>query len=278
MSLDEKAQILAMPEIQRESILAERAEEQSRIVQNRQLRLRLAQARARPTTQKRKASDTGDDERRKTTRQRKTLGGRKEGEVNEKLEEYRRQRAQKDARKEQRKRDEEDRRANPNYDEDDAEEADMVESDLDADGESDNGYEPAPAEERNAKQREIEKIDDSPASLQDYNHVKVGRSNFAEVCYHPGFEEAIKDCYARISVGMDKSTGENIYRMGKITGFTEGRAYGMLGTNAKPITTTQYAMVAHGKSVREWPFIACSDSRITEVRILVFPVYRAFLI
>lgn len=38
----------------------------------------------------------------------------------------------------------------------------------------------------------------------------------------------------------------------------------MEGLNGKPFVTDQYAVVAHGKAEKEWPFIACSDSSFTE--------------
>lgn len=48
-------------------------------------------------------------------------------------------------------------------------------------------------------------------------------------------------------------------------GFTTGKLYAMEGTNGKPFHTDQYAVVAHGKAEKEWPFLACSDSRFTDV-------------
>jgi len=49
-----------------------------------------------------------------------------------------------------------------------------------------------------------------------------------------------------------------------LPGFTSGKPYQMEGLNGKPFVTDQYAVVAHGKAEKEWPFIACSDSSFTE--------------
>jgi len=38
----------------------------------------------------------------------------------------------------------------------------------------------------------------------------------------------------------------------------------MEGPNGKPLQTDQYAIIAQGKAEKEWPFLACSDSRITD--------------
>ena len=39
----------------------------------------------------------------------------------------------------------------------------------------------------------------------------------------------------------------------------------MEGTNGKPFTTNQYALIAIGKSDKQWPFIACSNAKFTMV-------------
>lgn len=47
----------------------------------------------------------------------------------------------------------------------------------------------------------------------------------------------------------------------------------MEGVNGRPFITNQYAILAHGKAEREFPFIACSDSPISEVRELRVRVF-----
>lgn len=54
-----------------------------------------------------------------------------------------------------------------------------------------------------------------------------------------------------------------------LLGFAEGKPYAMEAPNGRNFITTQYAVLAHGKSEREFPFIACSDSSITEVFFLL---------
>ena len=40
----------------------------------------------------------------------------------------------------------------------------------------------------------------------------------------------------------------------------------MENANGKSFVTNQYALVTYGKSEKEWPFIACSNAKFTEVR------------
>lgn len=39
----------------------------------------------------------------------------------------------------------------------------------------------------------------------------------------------------------------------------------MEASNGRPFVVDQYAKLAHGKAIRDFPFIACSDSAFTDV-------------
>lgn len=193
----DRAEIMALPEIRREEILAERAQEVERHTQDLHLK-RLLQAReqgdAKPVAKnKRKAgvADLEDGERR-TTRQKVVKGS-------DKLEAYKQQRAQRGEQRkgvEDRKRDQ----RSPS--------AEGKRSDVDAEGESEVEWDDRkPA----APQR-----DEAPADLKDYDRVRVGRTNFARVCFYPGFEDTMKGCFVRVSIGIEKATGNNVYRVAQI--------------------------------------------------------------
>jgi RNA polymerase-associated protein RTF1 len=201
LSAKDKQEIMAMPEIQREQILSERAQEVDRHNQDLALRRLLAsrekEEARKAKKNKRKASVANLDEgARKSSRQKTTLGGRKVGEASEAIEAYKRQREQKGKRDELRRRDTTTR---------DHKSRSRV-SDEDADGESevewdDRERSPSPPK------------DDPPAELRDIQRTRVGRTNFAQVCFYPGFEEAISGCYARVNIGPNRDTGLNEYRL-----------------------------------------------------------------
>lgn len=50
-------------------------------------------------------------------------------------------------------------------------------------------------------------------------------------------------------------------------GFTTGRAYALTGPNGS-FVTDQYVKAAHGKAVKEFPFIAASGGKFQDVRLL----------
>lgn len=266
----DRQRIMGMTEIEREEILAERAAEVEKQAQDRQLK-RLLQARKREEAQaadkkKRKAgaADLEDGER-KSSRQKVKASAP--------LEAYKRQRELKGA---GRARDVEARRDERSPSRDDGY------SDRDAEGESEVEWDDHP-------QISAPKVE-PPAELKDFQRVCVGRSNFAKVCFYPGFDELITGCFARVSIGMNRETGENMYRMTQIKGmlrpsnphiyaqsngspgFKEGKPYQMEGPSGKPFVTDQYALVTHGSSSKEWPFLACSDGRFTDDE---FDKYRA---
>jgi len=213
MNAADKAEILALPEIKREALLAERAQEIERDRQNRALKALLNAREVETKKQEDKKRKAGaadlEDSQRKTSRQRTKVGGGKVGETTTGIDSLRKARAEKNDRQRRRDEDKEknkDRRSHrDDYSDQDAEGESEVEWD---DGKSKNKKRSASPDYRDAE----------PAGLGDIERVRVGRSRFAMVCFYPGFDEAITGCFVRISVGLDKETGQNIYRMAIIKG------------------------------------------------------------
>lgn len=205
-SAKEKQEIMAMPEIQREELLSERAQQVDRHNQDLALRRLLASRERDIKKSKRKAGSAGlDDTQRKSSRQKTTLGGRKVGEASDAIEAYKRQREQRSKRDEQ-------RRGAPTQARRRSRSTASVISDEDADAESD-----VELDDRVGRSPSIPK-DDPPAELRDLQRARVGRSNFAQVCFYPGFAEKITGCYARVNIGPNSETGQNEYRLCLITG------------------------------------------------------------
>lgn len=188
----DRKEIMALPEIRREQILAEREEEAMRKRQDIQLKRllqRQEQDAQRADKKKRKAGSTDFDESpRKSSRARTKQ--------NDALEGFKRHREQ--ALKDREKAADRRRRRTPS----------ASQSEEDAEGESEVEWDDGARKSK----------DEPAAELHDFERVRVGRSNFAKVCFYPGFEDAIKGCFTRVSVGMDRATGQNVYRMAQIKG------------------------------------------------------------
>ncbi|KAF4125674.1 hypothetical protein GMORB2_0918 [Geosmithia morbida] len=239
----EKAEIMALPELEREQIIADRMTEIDRQRQNRLLR-QMVENEERKHVKKKRSADTAELEdaaSRKTSRQR-TVGGKGETAMDS----LRRARAEKQKRRE----DAEQRRRGGSYSPDGRRSPDDNESDV---GGRDDSRTPEAEGERKTP----------PAELRDYDRVRLGRNEFAQVCLTPGFEASITGCYIRIALGPHPETGIEQYRMAVIKGFTTGKPYALNGPNGSFITD-QYARAAHGKAVKEFPFIAASSGKFTE--------------
>lgn len=257
----DKSEIDALPEIKREEILADRASQLERHQQDLALRRLLATREKEEANsiekKKRKAGAAElEENQRKSSRQRTTLGGRRAGERNDAIEAYKKQRAEKGLRDEQRRRDAVARKelrgqGSP----------ENGLSDADADGESEVEWNEA----KNRRRSVSPPADDPIAELADIQKAKVGRDNFAQVCYNPGFEDAITDCYTRICIGpSERNPGINEYRLARIKGFTTGRPYAVTAPNGRLMPVETYVVAAHGKAEKPWTFLECSMSRFTE--------------
>ncbi len=198
-SESEKHEILAMPELEREQILADRANEIERLRQNRLLRQMVTDTQNDERKAKKKRSadsadlDDGDDDRRgKSSR---SSGGTA-------MDALRRARADRQKRRE----DHERRR-------------DAYSPQRDSDGEeSEDDY----RRRSRTPEKKEEKKDEPKPELRDFERVRLGRNEFAQVCFTPGFEPSITGCFIRIAVGPHPDTGVEQYRMAIIKGTCGG--------------------------------------------------------
>ena len=195
MSQTEKAEIMALREVEREQIIADRISEIERQRQNRLLRqmVTTVENEERKTVKKKRSADTAEleDDDRRSSRQRT-------GKVAETaMDSLRRARAEKQRRKEdhERRKDYSPRRDSREPESDD-----------------DFGRTRSLTPEKDLS-KEL-----PPPELKDYEHVRVGRDQFAQVCSTPGFDAAITGCYVRLAVGPHPETGIEQYRMALIKG------------------------------------------------------------
>lgn len=231
-SEQERRDILALPEIERETILAERAQEILKKQQDLQLKKALASAQATANKHKRKAAaaeleDGGLRRGAKKTSALDNYKAAREARGTDRTSRFDRAADRKDDR------------------------SPSSASDRDADGESEVEWADTTAK------------GEAPADLKDFERCRIGRSNFAKVCFYPNFEDTIKGCFARVSIGINRDNGSNMYRMAQIKGFKDGKPYSMVDHRGKSFQTDQYAVVAQGSSEKPWPFHACSDGKFT---------------
>lgn len=195
VSQAEKAEIMAMREVEREQLIADRVSEIERQRQNRLLRQMVTSAEneERKQVKKKRSADTAelDDGQERSSRPRR-------GETA--MDSLRRARAEK-----QRRREDQDRRRDAF--------SPGARGSPEAE-ESDDDY----GRPRSRTPKEEAPRDAPPPELRDYERLRLGRNEFAQVCFTPGFEAAITGCYIRIALGPHPETGIEQYRMAVIKG------------------------------------------------------------
>lgn len=274
VSLAEKAEISKMREVERETILAERREENQRFKQNRMLRQLVSAAEEKEKEQRRKrsADDADLDDQRKPSRQRTRIDGTRAGETSSGIDTLRRARAEKNDRMRRREEDRERQR-------------DTQTPNKSRDRDYGYGYGEEEDDDRDDRlkspARESRNVE---AQLVDFERLRISRNNFAEVCFKPGFEKALTDCYVRVlgkPVGgqqqyhmvcikgtFDQRLGTVVLKLTSATvGFTTGRAYAMADMSGKKqFVTDQHVLAGIGSKTEHYPFIAMSSGKFTEVR------------
>lgn len=235
----DKARIMAMSQLERETIIGEREEEMNKLRFQAELARRTANMQ---NDRKRKAPSDEPEDTRKSSRQ------KVKAKTNDRLEAYKREREQ---RGQQRQRQDDWRHGRRRSSSADRE----VGSDLDAEGESevewDDHVKPAAREEQ-------------PATLMHFETVRVSRGFFSKVCFYPGFEEAMSGSFARVGVGQD-SQRRTLYKMAQIKGFAPGKPYVFEGQNGQRLATDQYVIAQHGTVKKEYQFQFLSNQRFTDV-------------
>lgn len=211
---EEKEEIMGMREVEREQILADRAQEKDRIHQNKLLRQLVSNDEQR---KKRSASAADLDEgQRKTSRVRTKLGGTKVGETHSAIDTLKSRRAEKSERNRRREEDRERRKDRPSSrgGRSGSGRSDDDEDDYDG-GDGDSDVEWA---KPSKKSRSPEPKASQVTELRDVERVRLSRSRFGQVCFYPGFEEKITGTFVRISIGPDPETREPVYRMALVKG------------------------------------------------------------
>jgi RNA polymerase-associated protein RTF1 len=248
---EDRENLLAMDEMQREQILFDRTQEMERYNERKYLLQRMkqqkqAQLPSKPTRTSNRNKDTSN----KTSKL-------------DKLSELKKQREQKDRKR---------RRDYDDYDEEEEEDDDdRDDEEVDEYDEYDEDEGPVSwGTSRHRTKRSYQR-----AQLGDINKIIVGRSKLSKHCYYSDFADTVIDCYGKINLGMDKRTRQPMYRMVKIIDVQNypQRAY-RLGSSKCDI----YLNVSQNrKQTKEFPISIFSDSLITpdEFKRYVYELEKA---
>ncbi|EPS36193.1 hypothetical protein H072_10235 [Dactylellina haptotyla CBS 200.50] len=253
----DKAAIDALPEFQREQILADRADEISRWTEAREMKARLQQQKRDAEKNKKKEADkllAASGARRSTREEssaKRSLNSRKNAQLNELV----KRRDEKSARKAGA--DASDRNKKKKRDIS----ADRSEGeDSDSDGEG-QGSQPVWASQEKAS---ASKKGSEEAALSDIKLLIVGRSTVAKYWAYPGFEDATVGCFARVCIGNHPDTNRSVYRLCQIKGWQDSRHIYEVTGGDRTIKFRRNAIIASADAERPTRVDVFSDSMPTE--------------
>ncbi|GMM53023.1 Rtf1 protein [Starmerella bacillaris] len=238
---EDRAKLLALPEIEREQILYDRAQE----VQKHAERKYLADRMQKMSKMSKMARSAGDESTPSAKRQRGTTGvssGTKSS-----LEMLKKRRAQIKRRPGVR-----------GVDDSDDEESDEDES-QDESAEESDGYSQDSGSESDvyASEEEKDTLSKQQITLSDANKLRWGRDLFGRYAQYPDFEHYVQNCFVRVNIGTNRR-GEVVYRMGVVKRVVSAKPYDLNGR-----TVDEALVVAAGSSERQVGFHICSNAPIS---------------
>ncbi|KAI5957015.1 RTF1 [Candida theae] len=244
----DREELEAMDEIKREEILFERSQEMDKFKERQYLQQRMKAQRE---------PKHGRNEILRSSIRQKTGGAKSKKES--KLSELKKEREKHTRRKSRR---------HDDYEEESEEEEEDEEVAGDEDGVLSEGDEDAYNDESEGEviwggvSKTKRKRSTELAKLEDINRIKLGRTLLSQYCYHPGFDDAVLDTYAKVNLGVDKVTQTPLYRMVKIVDMKSRpeKAYRIGGSKFD-----LYFMVSQNKKQQKvFPMSIFSDSPITQ--------------
>jgi RNA polymerase-associated protein RTF1 len=193
----DKSQLMALPDLQREEILADRASKIADEKKMTELR-QLLENKDREALKGRKRKAPADARLSDTSPRKLTRPRTKKEEALQRLKKKRDANRIADTRRAATSRKESGRRNSK------ASSRSTESSQPDADGDSDYNIPPK------------KPVDNSPGLMADYQRIRIGRSQFGDICFQHNFQKSIVGCFTRVCNAVDSQTGENIYRMTQI--------------------------------------------------------------
>lgn len=228
---DDKQRLIAMPEVERESILFDRAQEVQRFEEQQYLSQRAKQ-RLRETTESTRARSKRNREIGSSAR-------------TDKLRELKRRRQQKQR---------DGRGSESDEQAEESDESEELESDVDefrVGGEDEDVNKQV--EWAADDEQEVEAL--MEATTSDLNHIRFSRKLLSRFCYYPEFASAVVGCFVRINVGFNERRQQTVYRICQVKKVVPAaKVYSFMNR-----VVDEALVVSHAGSERVVEMGMCSD-------------------
>ncbi|KAF9407350.1 RNA polymerase-associated protein rtf1, partial [Podila epigama] len=237
----DRAELMAMNEVDREQILFERAKKRTMLLDHRQVAKRLKRQEEASRSSRKGSGSASRDSARRSTRARDSKTGNTKALADLKKAQERKK-ARRSISPEARRR----RKGSVDY-------SDKSESSS-AESEDDNDYDSEPDKKKSSSKSIARK----PATLEDLNSIRLSRDRLEKWCYSPFFNDTVIGCFVRVSIGQDKN--RPVYRITEVvTVGKQAKVYSLGRTNTNLTLTLK-----HGKAEKAFTMDILSNSPFTE--------------
>ncbi|KAF9201458.1 RNA polymerase-associated protein rtf1 [Haplosporangium sp. Z 27] len=235
----DRAELMAMSEVDREQILFERAKKRTHLLDHRQVAKRLKrQEEANRNSRKGSGSASRDSARRSTRAKDSKTGSTKALADLKKAQE--RKRARRSHSPEPKRR----RKGSVDY----SDKSETPSSDDEPD------YDSEPEKKKSSKS-----VVRKPAVLEELNSIRLSRDRLEKWCYSPFFKDTVVGCYVRLLLGPDQNR-QPVYRITEIIGVGKQSKIYQVGKTMTNLTLT----LKHGKAEKAFTMDIISNSNFTE--------------
>ncbi|KAI1294995.1 RNA polymerase-associated protein rtf1 [Mortierella claussenii] len=263
----DRAELMAMSEVDREQILFERAKKRTVLMDQRQVAKRLKRQEEANRNSRKGSGSTRDSARRKeeagiilfvfpkplrhlgSTRAKDTRTGNTKA-----LADLKRAQERKRARRSHSPEPKRRRKGSPDYsDKSDTQSSEEEQDDYD----SDTNLKKSPSS--NNKSGSHGSLSRRPAGLDDLNSIRLSRDRLEKWCYSPFFKDTVTGCFVRLLLGPD-SNRQPVYRITEIVGVGKQSKIYPVGKTMTNLTLT----LKHGKAEKVFTMDIISNSNFTE--------------
>ncbi|KAG0332168.1 hypothetical protein BG004_001364 [Podila humilis] len=238
----DRAELMAMAEVDREQILFERAKKRTMLLDHRQVAKRLKRQEEASRSSRKGSGSAGRDNARRSTRAKDTKTGNTKALADLKKAQERKK-ARRSHSPEPRRR----RKGSVDY-------SDKSESSS-AESEEDRDYDSEPDRKKSSLSKSMAR---KPATFEELSSIKLGRDNLEKWCYSPFFKDTVVGCFVRVAIGQDRN--RSVYRICEVTAVGKQAKVYALGKIMTDLTLT----LKHGKAERVFMMDILSNSPFTE--------------
>ncbi|KAF9585712.1 RNA polymerase-associated protein rtf1, partial [Lunasporangiospora selenospora] len=247
----DRAELMAMSEVDREQILYERAKKRTILLDQRQVAKRLKRQEE-ADRKSGKGSGSARDSARRSTRAKdskagstKALADLKRAQERKKVSLARRSHSPEPRRR---------RKGSIDYSSDNKSETPSSGEDNDRDEDEEYDSEP----EKKKSSSSSKSLARKPATLEELNAIRMTRDRLEKWCYSPFFKDTVIGCYVRISIGQDN--GRPVYRIAEVISVGQQNKIYSIGKTS----TNLNLLVKHGRAEKTFTMDFISNSSFSE--------------